>query len=661
MRIEAHLYQTRKERRIAATFYGEEDEALMASKQVTASRKFGRGWPLPASATAEPVHAAHYPLTVDKCREMRDMWAGQLKVHSSLGDWYRLASQEHAAQVATTKQADAELPVLAKLYPELHAYLKGDQRVTARWIANAYRNGGLLADEVGTGKTVGVIAGLIERQVQGDILVVCPKISVRAVWQREIAKHTNIPVYAAKGSRKNREKVLAAFLADESPQRILVVVAEMLRIKSIRDKGRVVEFLGYEYPPLFDVDWDAIVVDESHRLLGAMDVVRANLAGEGLRSLSTDPNRLKLAVSATPFGKGGRVEALFGTLHWLWPDEYTSRWAWLGRHFEVNEDRVFIRDGKGASKLVKRVGGLRHDHTEEAFWAELGPRVLRRTMEEVSPDHRGLKNWVRVTCEMESEQARQYRKFSEDGELALPGGIVTTVGVLDYLTRCRQFANGVLRKEGGRVRYTGASCKLDRLLAHLDQLEPTRKVVIASQYNEFLDAVEKRLAEEGYRWYRLDGKTTDNLRESMMRDFQGEHYQGLTAQGDTITFTGPDVTCGHCNVSAGRKHGTRCPVNHPRLFLMNSEAGGVSITLDAAEEMHQLDRMYPPEANTQLHGRIFRRGRAHQVIYYLYESEGTIDETISANTEAGHAEQLRLLDGRRGLEYVRELAKYQAP
>jgi SNF2 family DNA or RNA helicase len=134
--------------------------------------------------------------------------------------------------------------------------------------------------------------------------------------------------------------------------------------------------------------------------------------------------------------------------------------------------------------------------------------------------------------------------------------------------------------------------------------------------------VEKHLLDERIGYWRLDGHTSEARREAMMRAFQDP------------------------------------AINRQRVFLLNSQAGGVSITLDAADEMHQLDRMYPPEANTQLYGRIFRRGRVHEVFYYLYESMGTIDEQITAKTEAGHEAQLKVLDGRRGLEYVRTLATY---
>lgn len=617
MRLEAHLNRERQKIELRV-FTLNRDHAESMRKAVDASRYAGTG----GEGREGTYFRFMYPMTPDKCVEMREAWGQELRVHKALSGWYREATAVRSAQVARTKATDASLPRLSAAYPELNAWLKGDQRVTASWIANAYRGAGLLADEVGTGKTAGVIAGLVEAGVTGSVLIVCPKISVRAVWLKEITRHTNIQVFACTGSRTRREKVIDAFInSDPSKLAVLVVVAEMLRVKAEREKGRIVNFLGHEYPDLFDVDWNAVVIDESHKVLGAMDVVRANLAGEGIRTLHYAANALRLAVSATPFGKGGRTEALFGTLHWLWPDEFTSRWAWLGKYFEVWEEQVYVRGGGGATKPVRKIGDVLN---EGRLWADLGPRVLRRTMEEVSPEHRGLKNYVEVPCELDGPQANQYKRFAEDAELAIEGGVITTVGVLDFLTRCRQFANGVLRKEGGRVVYTGASAKIDRLMAHLENMAPGRKVVIASQYNEFLDVVERKLHDTNWNTLRIDGKTTDRQREAAMAAFQGEN------------LTGRDY----------------------RIFLLNSQAGGVSITLDAADELHALDEM-DADSMTQLFGRIFRRGRVHEVFFYLYRAMGTIDEEIGYKVAGTLEKQARLLDGRRGLEYARELAKYK--
>ena len=616
MRIEL----TKTSDKLVATLYANSYErANEVRRQVTASR-----YAKQLTRREAGAFAFTYPLAVDKCHEMRAAWGDQLKVHRDVNVWFKLAHAERVLQTRRTTATDADLPRVAKLYPKLNDWLRGDQRVTAEWIASAYRGAGLLADEVGTGKTAGVVAGLVEADITGPTLIVCPKISVKAVWLRELRRHTDIPVYACHGARGHREKAVAKFLADPSEFKVLVVVAEMLRVKADRAQGRIVEQFGYEYPQLFGVNWSAVVVDESHKVLGAMDVVKANLAGEGIKQLRYAPRPLRLAVSATPFGKGGRTEALFGTLHWLWPDEFTSRWAWLNRYFDVTEEQVFVRGAGGATKTVHRVGDVLN---EAGLWADLGPRVLRRTMEEVSPEHRGLKNWVEVSCDMTPGQVRQYKPFAQDGELAVEGGIITTVGVLDFLTRCRQFANGVLRKEGGRVRYTGESGKLERLMAHLENLAPGRKVVIASQYNEYLDAVQAKLEAAGIGSYRLDGSTTEKRREDIMNAFQGD--------------------------------GSLPGAHH--VFLLNSQAGGVSITLDAADELHALDEMYPPEAMEQLFGRIFRRGCVHEVFFYLYRSVGTIDEQIGYNVAQGQQKQARLLDGRRGREYARTLAAYQAP
>lgn len=625
MRLEAHLDKKGILLKVLGVPYERADDLR---KQVSGSRYVGA-----LSDRGYPRWVFRYPTSVDKCVEMREAWGDMLKVHSTLGDWYRSAARQRQAQVVRTTQTDAKLTIVDYAYPELGKYLHGDQRVTAAWVANLYRGGGLLGDEVGTGKTVGVVAGLIEAATLGPTLIVCPKISVKAVWGKEFREHCpDVPVYLARGKRKFREAAIAGFLADTRPFKVLVIVAEMLRVKVTKAQGRITEFFGYDYPGLFEVDWSAVIVDESHRLLGSLDVVKGNLAGEGLKALNYAPNRIKLAVSATPFGKGGRVDALFGSLHWLWPDEFSSKWAWLRKYFEVTEQKVFVKNGGGATQTVRRIGEV---NDEDRLWRDLGPRVLRRTMEEVSPAHRGLKNWVEVLCEMDTRQRVQYTKFAQDAELAVDGGIISTVGPLDFMTRCRQFANGFLRKEGGRVVYVGESCKIDRLLAHLDGLEPGRKVVITSQYNEYLDVVEKRLHEEGY-WDEWEGNAATHKAGAMLR------MDGKTSEGKRDAYmhlfqTDPRYT----------------------VFLLNSQAGGVSITLDAAEEMHQLDEMYPPEANTQLYGRIFRRGRVHQVFFYLYRSIGTIDEQIGYKVGEGAAKQLRVLDGRRGLEYVRTLAQYE--
>jgi SNF2 family DNA or RNA helicase len=582
-----------------------------------------------------------YPLTVAKCQEMRRVWGKALSVHVDLSAWYR-AQHDEADQQAQRALVDdvRHLPNLSRVAPELFAWVGPDQRVAAHWIAHAYRGAGLLADEPGLGKTYSVVAGLYELNPDGPILIVCPKVSVRTVWARHLSG-APWPVYAARGTRQQREATIADFLADQSRTKVLIVVAEMLRAQGTREKvaggkGSRFRVSGFEYPELFELTWTAVVLDESHKMLGALTITKGNLMSEGLRRLDIAPAPLglRLAVTGTPFGDGGKVEGMFGTLHWCWPDEYTSFWRWAEDNFEVTDDIIYLRGG--ARQKIRKVGKLRHQ-SEEAFFKALGPRILRRTLEEVSLDHKGLRSYEEVVCEMTDLQRKQYQEFVLNGEVSVDGGIITAIGTLAEMTRARQLANGVLRREEapevyrdeeqGRVSYTGESGKLDTVMQRLEDMDllgkpnpKRRKVVIASQWNEYLKALCKRLDESGTPYHLMTGSTGDTKRERMMDEFQ------LNDDG-------------------------------PRLFIMNARAGGVSITLDAADFLFQLDEMHPPEANEQLHRRIFRRSRVHAARVVYFRSEDSIDMTIAGDVAVKLAEQLKVLDARRGLNTVRELLR----
>jgi len=579
-------------------------------------------------------HAAskrwRYPLAVETCHELRKVWGDELHVGFDLGAWYKGEAADRAVQVARASQGDADLSVLPEVAPALFATLRPDQRVGVAWVAAGYRGSGLLADQPGLGKTLETIGGILEAG-GGQVLIVCPKLSVKRVWQREWNRWApDVPVYAARGTRARRQKTIDAYFRDPAETKVLVVVAEMLRVKEEPDptdytKKKKIQ-VGYEYPELFR-PWSWAVVDESHKLFGSLTIAKGNLMGKGLKALGKGVDR-KLAVTGTPFGRGGRVQGMFGTLHWLWSDEFTSFWRWAGNLFEVEDEEVYIKGGRGATKTVKRIGKLRKGGVED-FFATLGPRILRRTKGEVI-SWLPPKQYVEVLCEMEGEQLKQYKQLSDEGELAVPGGLIIANGVLAEITRAKQVANGALHKDsaGGVHFNVNVSCKIDNLMQMLDQRgildgDGELKVIVTSQFNEFLSAVEDRLREAKVGYHIITGKTSDTQRDKAMEAFQNEG--------------------GH------------------RVFLLNAKAGGVSVTLDAADEMFCLDEVYNPEDQEQLEDRIHRASRNHPVTIYHFRSEGTIDEQIATNVEGKRQAQHAIMDGRRGLEYARELIRYRKP
>ena len=574
-----------------------------------------------------PVKGWSYPLTTASCLRLRKVWGDSLVIGNDLADWYRQNAAAASSQTQLALATDATLTRLPDVAPKLAATLRADQRVGVQWVANPYRNAGLVADEPGCGKTLEMIGGILEADLQGPILVSCPRLSVRVVWHNELHKWApDEIVYVARGSRVQRQRAITAFAADPSPRKWLVTVGETLRVvEEFKDLQAELDnkktFAGYEYPELFDIHWEAVIVDESHKAFGSLTVVKGNLMGKGLKRLSTER---KYTVTGTPFGKGGRLQGFFGTLHWMWPDEFTSFWRWAETNFIV-EDKVINRRGQTA----KEIGELRGGKSEEQFLADLGPRILRRTKAEVLP-WLPEKQYREVLCEMKPKQVKQYQSLLDDGELVAGSGVISVDGVLAAITRSKQIADGAIVKgTDGKVTFDPAeSCKIDTLLQLLEQrgiLDDSghMKVVVASQFNEFLYAVEARLGEVAHHFIR--GGVSDAKRDAMIEGFQAD--------------------------------------GGPRVMLLNSFTGGVSITLDAADEVHQLDELWDPGENTQLEDRIHRASRGVDraaATVLQYRSIGTIDTEIGESVEERRIAQHAVLDGRRGIDYLRSVLRYSA-
>jgi superfamily II DNA or RNA helicase len=631
----------------------------------------------------------HYPLSVDACLQLRRQFGKALQVHDSLATWYRAESAVAQAQTALSGATDATLTRVPERFAN---WLRPYQRAGAAWIAQGYRGAGLIADKPGVGKTGETLAAMLEANVQGPVLVLCRKKAVKRVWGKEARLHfgRSVPVYLCRGKRAARQKVLARFerdmQRDPNRLRIVVIVAEMLRVEMgnpcyttewSHEKGKEVPKnkvsgmcpakrrgekckrhievkvdtstktkkeknlvpVGFSYPELFNPDllgggWSWVIIDESHKLLGSLTVVRGNLMAKGLRLLPERESRRRYAMSGTPFGKAGRVQGFFGTLHWLWPDEFTSYWKWVADIFEVEEEVVGYDRYARAPKVVKKLGGLKglpgnptseqeSEHWER-FLHTLGPRVLRRTKEETLKDL-PPKSYYEVVCDMTPAQKRQWDELAAYAEFKTSGGVIACNGSLALATRMRQLALGELvRGPDGKAMFGDDSGKIDELWEHLETRgvfdgAPGDKLIIASRYNEFLDCISEFLVADDVPHFTLDGRTSEVEADRIMEAWQGKENR------------------------------------ETRVMLVNVKAGGESLTLDAADEMHMMDEDPDPGVNEQMEDRIHRASRIHKVKIFYYRTQGTAEYAMAHDVEYRRRAQHAILDGRRGQEYFREL------
>lgn len=589
-----------------------------------------------------------YPLSMDVCYALRRQFGQRLRIGVELADWARRAIEAQKAQVELRSASDAKLKRVADIAPALAAAMENRpyQRVAARFIADGRT--ALIADEPGLGKTLETLAGIVEAGAR-NVLVFAKKKAAETVWGAEVPRWLGdrAEVFIATGdlNKGQRDKVLDNFVkaanwtgfeerTDEYRIRVLVCNIEMCRIKKgINEDGKHDKRLDeVKFPQLFGLDWDAIVVDESHKALIGKNVMSNNitLTRYGFMQLPLRKGGLKVALSGTP--TRGKNQNMWGTLNWLRPELFTSYWRWVEQYFEVNENR---HGGRDIGELI---------NTAE-YDRDLAPYVLRRTKAEVAPDMPARQyggtpldasdphSTIGVWLDMEPAQKRAYQGIKQDALLALESGDLYVNGHLAEMTRMKQFAVCNWRIAGDQPRYkqnsngdgvdlvpARPSNKYNWLLEFVQERAAAGlKVVVATQFTKVANALSAWLLEDGLKSYVLTGETRDKRVGAIVAAFND-------------------------------------PADAVPVCILNTMAGGESINLDAcADDVVFFDETYIPDDQEQVENRIHRMSRIHQVNVWYLRSRNSIDEDICRITGAREGAVKARLDGSRGVEIARKL------
>jgi SNF2 family DNA or RNA helicase len=609
---------------------------------------------IPGANFSKTARAWTLPLSMDSCRALRETFKELLEIKPSLWQWAGDARKHERSQARLgRKHSGVALRVIPDLYPAVAEAMASRpyQATAARFISEG--RAVLVADTPGLGKTLEAIAGCLESasQAAGPYLICAPATSLSVVWEREILMRTDDAVpWVVEGSAAQRAASLAEALDtgfDLSSTWIIINI-EMLRTKSMwvcpscgaeyvasdrprsavvscgHDVKKVKTRHDHKYPQLFEREWGGIIMDECQRSLirttGTPTQTRA-----GAKLLRVRSDGVKVALSGTPMR--GKAPRLWGTLNWLRPDIYTSYWSWVERFFKVN---TYGRAREIGNLRPERMGDLNKS---------LNAIMLRRTKAEVSPElppkqymgsplnPRDPDSPAAVWLSMTPAQAKAYAQMKKMGTAVVDSGRLGAVGLLAEQTRMKMFATCYMKMDGMRALPTLPSNKFDWLVQFLTERSiidgddiPTGKVVIVSQFTSILEMIGHELEHKyGVPTLAITGKVTGSRRAEAERAFNSDRSRFY-------------------------------------VLLLNTKAGGVSITLDAADDMVFLDETHDPDDQEQAEDRINNRRPEEKVAtrrYWYLKSLGTIDEAIAATNLSLDKQGKQLLDGRRGLEYVR--------
>ncbi len=370
---------------------------------------------------------------------------------------------------------------------------------------------------------------------------------------REIERFT--PQFSERvhaGNRRGRE---AAELGDEDI--VLVGYAILLRDAELLRK----------------LDFDYLVLDEAQAIKNPKAKRRKAIASFDV------PHRL--ALTGTPV-ENSTLE-LWSLFDILMPGILGTR-AEFKRHFgmEIERGSLTVGNAEGEERATERLRRL------------IRPLILRRTKKAVAPELPSKEECF-LYADPGKRQAEVYESlrlhFAEEIEqlMNMGKGEESNIELLRAMLRLRQAA--ILPALVDPQFLEVPSAKMDVLYDRLMELRHEgNKALVFSQFTSVLDEVELRIAGRGFRQFRLDGSTPQQLREEGIAAFQA-------AEGAA-------------------------------LFLISLKAGGVGINLTAADYVFLLDPWWNPAVETQAIDRAHRIGRVNSVFAYRLVTRGTIEEKM---------------------------------
>ena len=520
------------------------------------------------------------PLSWSSCKVLRGVFGSQLTVGEALAKW---AWDEVNSRIEPCMRLRESLEEESIADDRLYPF----QRAGVAFLSQAER--ALLADEMGTGKTIQTICALQELTRRGHevfpALVIAPN-SMKLTWKAEFKKWwPSAQVEVITGGAVKRRKALDAD-AD-----VYIINWESVRLHSRLAPYGSIHLKDEEKEPkeLNRIDFRTVVADEAHRMKdpGAKQT-RAVWA-----VAHQDEVRYRFALTGTPLANA--PDDLWSLLHFIDPTEWPAKTKYVERYCHISWNAF------GGMDVI----GVRPEMKDE-FFSILDPRMRRMPKELVLP-FLPKKIHQRRYIELPAKQRKAYDQMEASMIAQLEEGTLLATNPLVQLTRLVQFSSAYVElhtdpdRNETRAVMTDPSGKIDEMMAILDELDPSESVVVAAESRQLIELAAKRLDEKqrervGQRksptpWtYRLiTGGLTEDMRERAKEDFQE----------------------GRC-----------------RLLLFTMKAGGVGLTLTRAGVAIFLQRSWSMLDNKQAEDRIHRIGSEihDKVVIIDLIAQGTVEE-----------------------------------
>lgn len=385
---------------------------------------------------------------------------------------------------------------LAEVPPQLRKVLRNYQKAGYRWLQTLTRMGfgGILADDMGLGKSLQIIALLLSER-GGTSIIVCPTTLVLN-WVSEIQKFApELNVLAVSGSGDVRKSLVSEFAAHD----VIVTSYELLR----RD-AQLYQNFNFRFA----------VIDEAQYI--------KNPQTKNALGVKTLKAQHRFALTGTPVENS--LAELWSIFDFLMPGYLFS----YARFRDTLESEIVHGNEDARNRLSRLIKPFILRRLKSAVLKELPPKMESD-----------------VLCPLENEQRDLYAANLGlvKESVAAAGTNVNKVVVLSMLTKLRQIC---CEPRLVYPEYAGNSAKRNACLELIrSAVASGHKVLLFSQFTSMLEVLRAQLVQEGITHFLLKGDTPKVERLKLVTRFNNDDTKvfliSLKAGGTGLNLTGADV------------------------------------------------------------------------------------------------------------------------
>lgn len=305
-------------------------------------------------------------------------------------------------------------------------------------------------------------------------------------------------------------------------------------------------------------------------ILDEIQTIR-NPESQAARSAYALRAKFRIGLSGTPVEN--RLEDLWSQLQFVNPGLLGGQADFQARFVS----RISQGDPSALKALHRRIRPFILRRLKKEIAPELPPRIETVLHSELRPDERETYEAILAASRQEA------LRLLEEGGSAL--------GVLETLLRLRQACCDPALVPGAGAPARSPSSKIELLLENLtESIASGHRALIFSQWTSLLDRIEPELRKAGIGFLRLDGSTRD--RGGVVERFQDP--------------------------------------GGPPVMLISLKAGGVGLTLTAADHVYIMDPWWNPAVENQAADRAHRIGQENPVLIHRLVARDTVEDRVLA-------------------------------